>query len=653
MSFKEKIERIVEQLNKWSYNYYVLDNPIVSDSEYDKLYEKLIELEKKSGIVLNDSPSQRVGDIILDKFEKHSHINRLFSLDKAQDYAGLAEFDNRNKRLLKVNEIEYVVELKFDGLTISITYENSNLTVAATRGNGFIGENVTDIVKRIGSVPLKIKDDSTYEIMGEAYMPISAFNEYNRIEGVEILKNPRNAAAGAIRNLDSNVVKQRKIDIFFYNINTHPQGKFLSDLDIKNFLKSNGFKVSNYYYKCNNIEEVINKIKEITILRDNFDFLIDGIVVKVNNIAYREKLGYTNKFPRWAIAYKFEAEEGFTRLIEVEWNVGRTAKVTPTAILEPIEIDGVTISRATLNNYDFIKNKDIRINSEVLIRRSNDVIPEILSADNSFKDTIIIEKPTNCPACGTKLEEKGAHLFCPNTVSCEPQLISKLVHFVSRDSMNIEGLSEKTIEKLIDIHDIKDISDFYTLTYDDFSKIEGFKNKRINNTLEAIEKSKIVDFNNFINALGIPNVGVKTSFDISQNFDSIEELSKSNYDELVSIDDIGPKTAESIITYFNNPNVQTTLKKLFELGIRIKYNDIKTENNLENLKFVITGYFENHKRKDLENLVLSKGGKVSSSVSGNTDYLILGKKPGLKYNRAVELGIKIIEIEDFLKLIEG
>lgn len=647
-----ELKKIVKQLNEWAHHYYVLDDPIVSDAEYDKLYEKLLEMEKVTGVILPDSPSQRVGDVILDKFEKHNHINRLFSLDKSQNFGGLINFDERNKRLLGIDTIEYVVELKFDGLTLSLTYDDRNLIVAATRGNGYIGENVTEIIKRIESVPLSIKEDGLYEIVGEGYMPISAFNEYNLLEDVEVLKNPRNAAAGAIRNLDTNVVKKRKINTYFYNINTYPTDKFQYDTEIKDFLKENGFRVCEYYFKCENINDVVDKIREITSLRKSLDFMIDGVVIKINNLKYRELLGFTNKFPRWSIAYKFEAEERFTKLIDVQWNVGRTSKVTPTAILEPVEIDGVTISRATLNNYDFIEKRDIRLNSEVLIRRSNDVIPEILSANNTYGNTEIIEKPTFCPACNSELQEIGAHLFCPNTLSCEPQLVAKLTHFVSKEAMNIEGLSEKTIEKLIDIHNIKQISDFYTLTYEDLSNLEGFKNKRINNTLQAIESSKEVNFNNFINALGIPNVGVTTAFDLSNIFENFNDLFNSAYEDLINIPDIGPKTAESIIAFFENESVRKVINNLFALGVQIKYNTKIENKKLENQTFVITGSFENHKRKDLENLIKNQGGKVSSTVSKNTDFLILGDNPGSKHEKALEIGTKIINIEEFMKIIE-
>lgn len=652
MTKLEEIKNLIDQLNTWSYHYYTLDEPMVSDSEYDRNYEKLEKLEAETGIIFSNSPTQRVGDLILTKFEKHNHVFRLYSLDKSQSYQGLYDFDNRIKNLLSVNELDYVVELKFDGLTIALTYEDGIFKSAATRGNGFVGENITEQVRRMKNIPFSIKEKEFFEIVGEAYMPLSTFNYLNSLDDEDILKNARNAAAGAIRNLDTSVITKRNISAYFYNINTNWPG-IKKDTDAKDFLEENGFPVNQNYFVCKNIDQVIEKIKFIENIRNDLDFLIDGVVIKVNDLSYRQKLGYTNKFPRWAIAYKFEAEERYTKLLDVVWNVGRTSKVTPSAILEPIEIDGVTISRATLNNYNFIASKDIRINSEVLVRRSNDVIPEILSADNSYGDTIEIKKPEYCPACHTKLEEIGAHLFCNNTLSCQPQLLARLTYFVSKNAMNIDGLSEKTIQQLIDIHDIKKISDFYTLTREDFEKLEGFRDKKINNMLNAIEASKKVPFNNFINSLGIQNVGEKTALDLASHFNNFEELKAASEEYLASLDDIGPITAHNIYAYFSNPQVLEVIEDLFDLGVQIIYpNKDDKSKKLEGQSFVITGSFASYKRKDLEEIITKNSGKVSSSVSKNTSYVLVGDKPGSKYDKAQELNIPIIseeKLEDFLK----
>lgn len=650
MSDLEKIRELVDNLNYYAYQYYVLDEPIISDAEYDKLYEKLLKLEEETKIILSDSPTQRVGDVLLEGFEKHTHINRLYSLDKSQSFEGLREFDTRIRRELGLNEVEYIVELKFDGLTVCLTYENGLLQVASTRGNGRVGEDVTEQVKRIKGIPLSISDNRVFEIVGEAYMPLSAFEKYN-LENEETLKNARNAAAGAIRNLNTEAISRRNISAFFYNINTYPENLFKTDLETKEFLKSHGFITSSYNEVYKNIESVINRAKEITNIRHSLDYLIDGIVIKVNDLSYRSRLGYTNKFPKWAIAYKFEAEERVTKLLGINWNVGRSSKVTPTAILEPVEIDGVTISRATLNNYNFIKSKDIKLGSEVLLRRSNDVIPEILSADNSYNDTKEIEKPEFCPACNSRLEEVGAHLFCPNTLACPPQLLAKLVHFTSKNSMDIEGLSEKTIGLLIEKNIVNKASDFYKLNYDDLIGLEGFKDKKINNLLNAIEKSKEVEFGKFINALGIPNVGEKTAFDLSMNFKNFENLKNASFEVLSSINDIGPKTAESIVKFFDTKEPIDVINELFEYGVNIFYNT-NIDNNLDGKIFVITGSFEDIKRKDIEEEILKRGGKASGSVSKNTDYLILGENPGSKLDKAKELGIKIITIDEFMEMVK-
>lgn len=655
MNKQNRIEELISTLNNWSYHYYTLDEPLVSDKVYDEAYDELTKLEKETGIILPNSPTQRIGDIIVEKFEKHKHIEKLYSLDKSQTIEGLLDFDLRVKRELGKQDIDYVVELKFDGLTLSLTYEEGFLKIASTRGNGLIGENVTEQVKRIPSIPLSINNTGLFEIQGEAYMPLSVLEAYNMQKDIEPLKNARNAAAGAIRSLDTKAIRDRGIDAFFYNINYSDTLKFEYDTELKKFLKDNKLKVSDYYYHCNNINEVIKVVNKISSLRNTLDFLIDGVVIKINNIEDRIKLGNTNKFPKWAIAYKFEAEETITKLLDVVWNVGRTSKVTPSAVLEPVDIGGVTVSRATLNNYDYIKSKNIKINSDVLIRRSNDVIPEILSATTNPREGMEIVKPVICPSCRSILYEEGAHMFCPNTLSCKPQLISKLNHFVSKDAMNIDGLSEKTIEKLFEVHNFSSISSFYELDEQELAQLPGFKAKKIKNTMDAIESSKIVNFENFIYSLGIPNVGAKTARDLASYFKDYQELTEATFEELTSVKDIGPKTAESINRFFANEMTKKEIQNLFNHGVIIEYDeDNKQENTpISDLSFVITGSFEIINRKDIEALILHHGGKVSNSVSKNTDYLILGDNPGSKYDKALSLGTKILSLTDFQNLIGG
>ncbi|HCX03789.1 MAG TPA: DNA ligase (NAD(+)) LigA, partial [Clostridiales bacterium] len=451
MDKKKRIDELVEKLNDYAYYYYTLDNPKVSDKEYDELYDELLELEKETEYVLDESPTQRVGDKPLDKFEKHDHKSQLWSLDKAQSFDELRKWDERVDKLIKeyngsseekLPEKKYILEYKFDGLTINLTYENGLLTQGATRGNGETGEAILPQIKTIKSIPLKIDYKDTIEIQGEGLMPISALEKYNE-EADEPLKNARNAAAGALRNLDPKVTEKRNLAAYFYNVGYVEGKKFDTHKEMIDFLKENRIPVFKYLKEFDDIENLIEEIEEIDKPRSNLDILTDGMVVKINDMKTREVLGNTQKFPRWAVAFKFEAEEVTTILKEVIWNVGRTGKVTPSAVLEPVEIAGATIQRATLNNIEDIRRKNVKINSRVWLRRSNDVIPEILGVvDEDQENTEEIEMPEKCPACGTELIKDGVHYFCPNKLSCKPQLVSSIVHFASRDAMNIEGFSE-------------------------------------------------------------------------------------------------------------------------------------------------------------------------------------------------------------------
>ena len=657
----KEMDSLIAEIDKLNYHYYTLDEPLLSDGEYDKLYDRLVKLENESGTVLSYSPTTRVGGAILDKFVKHTHLARLYSMDKAQGDDALLAWYNRIEKFVrdynldhvnKLPEPEFIVELKFDGLTINLNYENRNLVMAATRGNGIIGEEILEQVKTIYSVPLRISYKGKIEVQGEGLMPLSELKKYNE-NNDEKLKNARNAAAGALRNLDPKVTKKRHLTAFFYNVGYTEEDLFKSDDDIKNFLRENNFKVSKYNFKVKKYQEIIDKIHEIGDNRDKLDILIDGVTIKVNDIETRKALGYTNKFPRWAVAYKFEAEEISTTLLDVVWNVGRTAKVTPSAILEPVDIGGVTVKRATLNNYDDILRKKVKIGSRVLIRRSNDVIPEILGTLPSENKTREIEKPKTCPYCGSHLYQDGVHIFCPNTLSCVPQLVSRLTHFASRDAMNIDGFSEKTIEKLMETVDLKEIPDIYKLKYDDTIKIEGFKEKRTNNLLKAIEDSKKVHLSNFIYALGIPNVGIKTARDLANHFKDFEKLKNSKEDELISIGDIGNITAEEIVQFFNDERILGAVDELFELGVSPYYEDDKDiPKPLLDKTIVITGSLD-IPRKELEEKLISFGAKVTGSVSKKTDYVVAGENPGSKYDKAVSLDIKILSLDELYKLVGG
>lgn len=656
----KEMDDLITEIDRLNYHYYTLDDPLLSDGEYDRLYDRLVNLENETGTILSYSPTTRVGGAILDKFEKHTHLNRLYSMDKAQGEDELKTWYERierfvenynNSNINKLPEPEFIVELKFDGLTINLTYENKNLIMASTRGNGIIGEEILEQVKTIYSVPLRINYPGKIEVQGEGLMPLSELQKYNEIND-EKLKNARNAAAGALRNLDPKVTKKRNLTAFFYNVGYIEEEIFKSDDDIKNFLRKNNFRVSKYNFKVKQFSEILDKIKKIEENRNNLDILIDGVTIKVNDIETRKALGYTNKFPRWAVAYKFEAEEISTKLLDVIWNVGRTAKVTPSAILEPVDIGGVTVKRATLNNYDDILRKKVKIGSRVLIRRSNDVIPEILGTLPSTEKTCDIEKPKICPYCGSHLYQDGVHIFCPNTLSCVPQLVSRLTHFASRDAMDIDGFSEKTIEKLMSTVDLKEIPDIYKLKYDDIIKIEGFKEKRTHNLLKAIGNSKNPNLENFIYALGIPNVGIKTARDLSNHFKSFNKLKNSNEEELISIGDIGEITAREIVKFFNDERINSSVDELFELGVSPKFHEDNSRKPLLDKKVVITGTLE-IPRKELEEKLISYGAKVTGSVSKNTDFVVAGENPGSKYKKAQSLGIEILNLEELKKLVGG
>ena len=659
---EKRIEELIQEINDLNYHYYTLDDPKLSDKEYDLLYDELLELEDRSGIVHPYSPTQRVGGEIIKGFEKHNHLARLWSLAKSQSAEELISWDNRVRKsiddynesnLEQLPQPTYILEYKFDGLTINLTYENGHLVQGATRGNGATGEGILAQLRTIKSIPLTVDFKGTMEIQGEGLMPLSALEEYNKI-ALEPLKNARNAAAGALRNLDTKITSERKLIGYFYNIG-YIEGKVFEDhMEVLEFLKDNKVPVFPYAKKFTKIEDIIEEIDIIKDERMALDVLTDGLVIKVNDIRTREVLGYTNRFPRWGMAYKFEAEETTTKLLEVVWNVGRTSKVTPTALLEPVEIGGATVRRATLNNYDDIERKGVRLNSRVLIRRSNDVIPEILGTVDTEEETFKIEKPTHCPACHSELVQNGVHIFCPNSLSCKPQLVSRLVHFASRDAMNIEGFSEKTAEKLLEELDLRDLPELYEVKYEDLIKLEGFKEKKSNNLLQAIEKSKNIPLASFIYALGIDNVGIKTASDLANHFKSLEALKKAEFEELIRVGEVGEIIAKSILEFFHDEEILAGVDKLLFEGVNPYFEEIEIEEDsiFTDKVVVITGSIEGLNRKEIKAFVERMGGKVTGSVSKNTDYVIVGEDPGSKYTRAVELEIEIINEERLKEVME-
>lgn len=665
MDIIKEIDELAKKIEELNYNYYTLDAPLVSDGEYDKLYDRLRKLEKESGYRPENSPTQKVGGEILEKFEKHNHISRLYSQDKAQSYEDLANWIDRSKRLVnsynelnsqKLPPLEFIMEYKFDGLTINLTYNDGKLINAATRGNGIQGEEISAQVRTIRSIPLQIKEKSLLEIQGEALMPLSELKKYNKNNELQ-LKNARNAAAGAIRNLDTSETKKRNLTAFFYNISTTSLD-FNSEEEKLEFLKKQGFNVDTYHKKVKTYEEIIDELKIIEKQRETLDILTDGVVIKINDKKTQDVLGYTNKFPRWSIAFKFEAEEYTTTLLDVVWNVGRTGKVTPSAILEPVDFSGVTVSRATLNNYDDIKRKKVKIGSKVFIRRSNDVIPEILGVvDENQEGTVEIEKPKYCPYCHTELIEGNVHIICPNSISCTPQLLARMQHFASRNAMDIEGLSEKTIGQLMDELGIKEIYDLYDLTYDDLINLDRFADKKTRNLLDAIEKSKNTQLSNFIYAIGIPNVGERSAKDLADKFKTLDDLRTANIEQLKEVNDIGEITAKEIVKFFKDDEIKESLDILLSKGIIInRENNKSTNKSLDGLTFVITGTVENYNRDQIKELIEDNGGKVTGQVSKNTDVLICGLKPGSKLDKAKKFSVEIYEdkqLYDFLEKLEG
>jgi len=662
MDNKERMEQLATDLNKYAYEYYVLGNPSIADKDYDEKYYELVELEKQEGVILPYSPTQRVGDVVLPEFNKYVHKGRLWSLDKAQVSTELQDWHNRNVKFIneynknnsdKLPEISYIITKKFDGLTLNLTYNNDGiLQVAATRGTGSIGEDVTAQAKTIKTIPLKIDNHNVFEIHGEAIMTKEAFDNYNSSAAVP-LKNLRNGAAGALRNLNVKETAKRNLSAFFYDIGYNEGAQFTTYEEMLTFIKDKGFPIDPYMKCCTTLEEINKEIEYIKSIRFDLNYDIDGAVIAINDMRTRELLGYTIKFPKWAIAYKFEAQEATTKLLDVEWNVGRSGRVSPTAILEPVELAGVTVKRATLNNMDDVNKKGVKIGAEVFVRRSNDVIPEIMGVvESSLENTQEITSPTKCPYCDGNVVLNGAHYFCENTLSCKPQLVKTIVHFASREAMNIEGFSEKTAEQLFEKLDIKSISDLYRLNKEDLLSLEKFKEKKATNLLNAVEKSKDCELYAFVYALGIPNVGVKTSKDLVKRFKTLDNIMKANVEELLEVPDVGGIVAECIVGFFKEEQVINTINDLLSLGVKPRYEQIEvSENIFEGKTVVVTGTLENYSRSSIKDKLESLGAKVSGSVSKKTDYVIAGEEAGSKLTKAQELGVTVLSEKEFEDMI--
>ena len=631
------MEEMVETLNRWAYEYYVLDAPSVSDQHYDALYDRLTALEKKEGRVLPDSPTRRIGGEPLKNFEKYNHLEKSYSLDKVQSFNELEAWVTKIKTAYP--GAVFTVEYKYDGLNLSITYENGLLIRAVTRGNGVTGEVVTRQVETINSVPLSIGYKELIEVRGEGYMKRSSLAAYNEKHADEPLKNTRNGVAGAIRNLDPSVTAGRKLDMVFYSLGYNTL-KLRSQTELNEFLKENRFATNGVFRRCETYEEIRAVIEEIGRTRDALDFDIDGVVIKTDDFALREELGYTEKFPRWAVAFKFEAEEVVTKLLKVTWMPGRTGKVTPIGHLKPVELCGATISRATLNNIGDIRKKSLKTNSDVYVRRSNDVIPEVLGLAEEGEDSEEIKAPEVCPVCGTPLIERGALLYCPNRNGCSEQIVARLELYCSKDGADIEGLSEKTLKLFYEKLGVISPDGLYALKTWQLTELEGFKEKKAAKITDSIEKSKEMSLPAFLYALGIENVGTKTAADLAERYGSLEKIMQASVEELTAIEDIGEVVAGSIKDYFSDAENVKMIGRLLAAGVKPIYSE-KKEGIFSGMKFVLTGELEGLVRSEAKKLIEEEGGEVMSSVTKNTDIVVAGENAGAKLEKALKLNVEI------------
>lgn len=645
----DEMRRLVDTLNRYAYAYYVLDEPIVADGEYDRLYDRLREEEMRTGVVYDDSPTRRVGDAVLTKFRTVRHLGRLYSLDKCQSEDALrAWLDKLTAAYGKDGRMPRCsVEYKFDGLTVNLVYRDGKLVRAATRGNGVEGEEITAQVMTVHSVPLAIDYTGEVEVQGEGIMRLSALRAYNERPDVVPLKNARNGAAGALRNLDPKVTASRRLDVMFYNVNFCDR-TFGAGEEMIRFLRDCKFKVSDRYCLCDTPDQVLQQVREIGRARDELDFLIDGVVIKVDDVDVRNQLGFTEKFPRWAIAYKFPAEEATTQVRDVVWQVSRTGKLNPLAILEPVDLCGVTVSRATLNNISEIRRKDIRIGSRVFIRRSNDVIPEILGIAEHTDQSRPIEPPAQCPACHAPVEQNGVFLYCSDPKHCAPAIVSALTHFVSRDAMDIEGFSERTIEALYNAGKLNAPADIYALTDMDFAQIDGFKDKKTNNVLQAIDKSKTTTLDRLIYALGVPNIGKKASKQLAERFETLQEWMDTDEATLIELEDFGEIMARSCVEYWSVAQHREQAELLFARGVHCERRET-AQGALSGVKVVLTGSLPTLKRGAAKQLIESHGGICSDSVSKSVRLVVAGEDAGSKLEKARKLGIEIIDEAELLR----
>ncbi|MED4047849.1 NAD-dependent DNA ligase LigA [Priestia megaterium] len=650
---KSRVQELRDLLNQYGYEYYVLDQPSVPDAEYDKLMNELIEIEESfPELKTADSPTQRIGGQVLDAFEKVQHQTSMLSLGNAFNEEDLRDFDRRVRQAVG-DEFSYVCELKIDGLAVSLRYEDGYLVLGATRGDGTTGENITENLKTIRSIPLRIKERLSMEVRGEAFMPRKSFEALNeaKMERDEVpFANPRNAAAGSLRQLDPKIAAKRNLDIFVYAMTDTGELEIDSHSESLNLLDELGFKTNKKRQTCETIDDVIAYIESWQTQRPELSYDIDGIVVKVDSFDQQAELGTTAKSPRWAIAYKFPAEEVVTKLVDIELTVGRTGVITPTAILEPVQVAGTTVQRASLHNEDLIREKDIRIGDYVVVKKAGDIIPEVVNVieEKRTGEEQEFTMPTHCPECESELVrlEGEVALRCINP-SCPAQIREGLIHFVSRNAMNIDGLGEKVISQLFREQLIKDVADIYTLTKQQLIELERMGEKSADNLIAAIETSKENSLERLLFGLGIRHVGAKAAKTLAQHFETIDKLTKATYDELVAINEIGAKMADAIVAYFTQEEVQELIHELKEYGVNLTYKGPKLV-SVENVDsvfagktVVLTGKLEQLSRNEAKAQIEALGGKVTGSVSKKTDLVVAGEEAGSKLIKANELEIEV------------
>lgn len=658
----QRMRGLIDKLNEASRRYYDQNESDISDDEWDAMYAELRKLEEKTGERMADSPTRRVGGAVMEGFEQHRHIARLWSMDKAQSEEEILAWAQRcEKQTTEAGGLpknSYCVEYKLDGLTVNLTYDGGRMIQAATRGNGEVGEAILPQTMTIRTIPLTIPFTGRMEVQGEGIMRLSELKKYNETSA-EPLKNARNAAAGALRNLDPQVTASRHLDAFFYQIGYIEGRSFETQQDMLDFMKANGLNISPFVRPAQTIEEALEAVHQIEKERETLDFLIDGATIKITNMRTREVLGTTDKFPRWSIAFKFPAQETVTKLLKITWEVGRTGKLTPLAHLSPVDICGVTVKRATLNNYDDIRRKRVRIGSEVWVRRSNDVIPEIMGVvwdgEGEAPETDI-QPPTICPACGgplVKLRQDGVHLFCLNRTSCRPQAIARMAHFASRQGMDIETFSTRTAGLFYDELGVRSAADLYSLDREKLVALKGFGEKKADKLFAELEKSKDCELDAFLFAIGIPNIGKKTAYDLMAHFGTLEALMGATEQELVDIEDVGEIVASSITEYFADEENRRFVNRLLEVGVHPQMHMQEDAGTLfEGLTFVLTGTLPTLSRAQAQEMIRKNGGKATGSVSKKTSIVLAGESAGSKLDKARELGVTIIDEAQFLRMIE-